>query len=74
MKRIATLQLTVCCLLFTACGTSVKKPATHTQVPSLDVAQEKVLRLRASIQDSKDGVSRLKARDELIDYKESLIK
>lgn len=65
--------LLIACLVLGACSTSPKRPATHTSVPSLDVSREKVKRLQASIEDAKDGVSRLKARNELIDYKESLV-
>lgn len=67
-------SIAACTLFLCSCSSGPPKPKTHTSVPSLDVAQERVKRLRSSIEDAKDGVSRLKARHELIDYKESLVK
>lgn len=79
-KGIAVALLTIISLVgllafcVAGCSSGPPKPKTHTSVPSLDVAQERVKQLRSSIEDAKDGVSRLKARHELIDYKESLVK
>lgn len=69
--RLLALLLSV---LLAACSTSSKKPTTHTSVPSLDVSRERVKQLRSSIQDSKDGIRRVRSLQERIDYKESMLK
>lgn len=64
----------LCALLFAACSTSPKKPTTHTSVPSLDTSRQRVKQLQNSIQDSKDGIRRVRTLQERIDYKESMLK
>lgn len=59
--------------LLSACSASPKRPVTHTSVPSLDVSRARVKQLQSSIQDSKDGIRRVRTLQERIDYKASIL-